>query len=119
LREVIDCQKGYRIHITAILSPQSPTRQQQAEEIEVRREQMDMNQNNHPAITYQIRFRGKLDGMWTGWFPGLTISCENEDPPITLLTAVVPDQARLRGILNKAWDLNLTVLSIIQVGEQP
>jgi hypothetical protein len=79
---------------------------------------MEPQQNAQAETKYLIRLRGKLDEMWSGWFPGLIISCENEDPPITLLTAVVPDQARLRGILNKAWDLNLTVLSIHQIGEQ-
>jgi hypothetical protein len=80
---------------------------------------MEPYPNPTAETTYQIRLRGKFDGVWSGWFPGLIVTCECDDPPITLLTALVPDQARLRGILNKAWDLNLTVLSITQIGEQP
>jgi hypothetical protein len=34
---------------------------------------------------------------------------------VTLLTGRVEDQATLRGILNRLWDLNLTVLSVIQI----
>ncbi len=32
--------------------------------------------------------------------------------PITVLTGPVVDQAALRGILNRLWDLNLTVISV-------
>lgn len=79
-----------------------------------------MNRPEQPIHTiYQIRLRGVLDERWTGWFSGLEICMECADPPITLLTAPIPDQSRLRGILNKAWDLNLTVLSVTLIGEQP
>jgi hypothetical protein len=34
---------------------------------------------------------------------------------ITVLTGVVADQPRLRGILDRMWNLNLTVLSVERI----
>jgi len=34
--------------------------------------------------------------------------------PVTTRTGLVADQAALRGILCKLWDLNLTLISIVQ-----
>jgi hypothetical protein len=31
--------------------------------------------------------------------------------PVTVISGTVPDQPALRGILNKLWDLNLTLIS--------
>jgi len=39
-------------------------------------------------------------------------SAEDDGQPITTLTGPVADQAALRGILNKLWDLNLTLLGV-------
>lgn len=67
-----------------------------------------------PAPTaYRIRVQGCVDPRWSDWFSGLTLA-EAQDAgglPVTILTGVVPDQAALRGILNKLWDLNLTLLA--------
>ena len=57
---------------------------------------------------YRIKVRGRLDERWSDWFNGMTITPERG---ITTLTGAV-DQAKLRGILSKIWDLNLTVISI-------
>ena len=66
------------------------------------------NDINEPA-TYQIRIQGVLDPKWTCWFEGLTIEeVEGE----TLLTGPFKDQAALRGVLNKLWDLNLNLISL-------
>ena len=75
----------------------------------------------HPAgpdqATYQIRVQGKLDKRWSDWFDGITMAFEraDDDPPVTVLTGTVTDQARLRGILSRLWDSNLTLLSVIRV----
>ncbi|MDH4138674.1 MAG: hypothetical protein OEW09_18450 [Anaerolineae bacterium] len=60
---------------------------------------------------YQIKLQGKLDERWADWFNGMTLVSESG---ITTLTGVV-DQAKLRGILSKIWDLNLTVVSVTQM----
>jgi hypothetical protein len=62
---------------------------------------------------YRIKVQGRLDTeRWSDWFTGLTITVENEYPPVTALTGPV-DQAALRGILNRLWDLNLALISVI------
>jgi hypothetical protein len=62
-------------------------------------------------VVYRIRVRGKLDDRWSEWFSGLTITVEGDDPPITMIAGAI-DQAALRGILNKIWDLNLALVSV-------
>lgn len=62
-------------------------------------------------VVYQIKVQGKLDDRWSEWFSGLTIAVESDEPPITMMTGVI-DQAALRGILNKVWDLNLALVSV-------
>ena len=66
---------------------------------------------------YEILVQGKLDRDWSDWFDGLSITMEGATAsgPITRLTGPVADQAALRGILTRIWDLNLVVLSIRQL----
>jgi hypothetical protein len=66
---------------------------------------------------YQIKVRGQLDERWSDWFNGMTLTFEgaSNSSTITTLTGAVADQAKLRGILSKIWDLNMTVISVTQV----
>jgi hypothetical protein len=66
---------------------------------------------------YEIRIRGQLDGRWSTWFSDLTITRTHtsDQPPITILIGPVADQAALRGILCKLWDLNLTLISVRRI----
>ena len=66
---------------------------------------------------YQIKVRGRLDEKWSDWFNGMTLTFESasNSSPITTLTGAVADQAELRGMLSKIWDLNMTVISVTQV----
>jgi hypothetical protein len=59
---------------------------------------------------YRIRVLGCVAPGWSDWFNGLTLA--PGEPTETILTGTVPDQAALRGILNKLWDLNLTLLAV-------
>ena len=62
---------------------------------------------------YEIRIKGHLDGRWTAWFGGLTITlADNGD---TLLTGPVVDQAALHGLLKRVRDLGLPLISVIRV----
>ena len=63
---------------------------------------------------YQITVYGKVDRSWSEWFGGLTLTTieDQAGTPITQLTGTLPDQGALRGILNRIWDLNLTLLSV-------
>jgi len=78
---------------------------------------------NDKQAVYQIKVQGKLDEKWSDWFSGLTVTCETVtlESNITTLTGPVVDQAALRGILDKIWDLNLTLISVnrIEIKDEP
>ena len=63
-----------------------------------------------PTHTYEIRLQEALDPRWTEWFAGLMLG------PIegggTTLCGPLPDKAALHGLLNRVYDLNLTILSV-------
>lgn len=72
-------------------------------------------EKSHPQPqNYQITVYGKVDQSWSEWFGGLSLTAiVNQDGlPMTLLSGSLPDQGALRGILNRLWDLNLTLLSV-------
>lgn len=59
---------------------------------------------------YEIRLKGHLDGRWSGWFDGMSITlAENGD---TVLTGLVVDQTALHGLLKKVRDLGLPLRSV-------
>lgn len=60
---------------------------------------------------YQICIEGELGEQWSDWFSGMIVAVEGEDKKMTTLSGRV-DQAALRGILNKLWDLNLVLISV-------
>ena len=61
---------------------------------------------------YQIKIKEKLDKSWANWFGEMkmTVETDKKGKSITVLTGPVVDQAALNGVLNKIWNLNLTVL---------
>lgn len=75
---------------------------------------------DQPA-TYQIEVQGALDASWVEWFDSMTILVERRGNGsfITTLSGSVADQAALRGILSRLWDLNLALLSVFQIGGRP
>jgi hypothetical protein len=66
---------------------------------------------DHPA-TYRIEVEGRIDASWSDWFHGMSYTYERG---ITTFAGLVSDQAALRGILFKIWDLNLTLISVNRV----
>jgi hypothetical protein len=72
---------------------------------------------NHPRAVYEIRVEGELDQDWQQWLDGLdaTLSYTSDRAPVTTLTGPVVDQAALRGMLCKLWDLNLTLVSVHRI----
>lgn len=66
----------------------------------------------HGQPSYLIKVEGQLDKSWSGWFSGLTVTYEDG---VSALSGHVADQAALRGILTKIWDLNLTLISVNRV----
>jgi hypothetical protein len=69
------------------------------------------------AARYRIKVQGMLDEGWSDWFSGMTVTFggAGDDAPTTTLTGVVADQAALRGVLSKLWDLNLTLISVDRI----
>jgi len=68
-------------------------------------------------MIYQITVQGCVEPSWSDWFDGMEITNETtqDAQSITTFTSNVDDQATLRGILNRIWDLNLIVLSVIRI----
>ncbi|MEZ4726211.1 MAG: hypothetical protein R3E79_03645 [Caldilineaceae bacterium] len=66
---------------------------------------------------YQIRLQGHLGQQWAAWFEGLTIT--REESGVTVLTGPVVDQAALYGLLKKARDVGMPLLSVTQVQPGP
>lgn len=64
--------------------------------------------------TYRVIVKGVLKKNWSVWSNAKIIDLAN-DTRHTSITVAVPDQAALRGFLNKLWDLNLTLLSVTRI----
>ena len=74
-------------------------------------------EKNQNVSVYQITIHGNLDPKWSGWFSGMTISTDN-DSLLSTLTGPISDQAKLRGILNKLWDMNMIIISVHQLQDR-
>jgi hypothetical protein len=57
-----------------------------------------------------------LDASWSAWFDGLTIT-HNADGN-TLITGLVRDQTALYGLIDKARDLGLTLISVYRINQR-
>lgn len=66
---------------------------------------------------YHITVQGRLDEVWGQWLNGLTIETAANDRGaiVTTLTGEIVDQAALRGLLNRLWDWNLTLISVTRL----
>jgi hypothetical protein len=76
---------------------------------------MALKVNTGRPLTYQIRVQGQLDRGWSDSFSGMMVEFDGD---ITVLSGPVADQAALRGILNRIWDLNLTLISVFAIPEE-
>ena len=76
---------------------------------------MSKNRESSHKIKYEIKVTGTLDTSWSDWFNGMAITFADN---VTTLTGRVSDQSILRGMVNKIWDLNLSLISINQVEEE-
>jgi hypothetical protein len=69
-------------------------------------------------LHYQkIGFKGHLDPSWSIWFDGLPITHEANGERV--LTGPLLDQAALYGILEKARNLNLTLVAVSETPSGP
>jgi hypothetical protein len=62
---------------------------------------------------YQIKIKDHLTADWCEWFEGWALN--NLENGEVLLTNPSVDQSALHGALNKIRDLNLTLISVIQI----
>ena len=65
---------------------------------------------------YQIQIEGWIGEQWRHWFEDALVCSERAHggAPVTTLRGTF-DQAALRGVLCKIWDLNLIVLSVTRI----
>lgn len=77
-------------------------------------------QTEDSETLYHITVQGRLEEKWAFWLDGRVTRIEpaNGHENYTLIVVLVPDQAALRGILNKIWDLNLTLISVYLQNEE-
>jgi hypothetical protein len=69
------------------------------------------------AEIYQIQVQGTIGQCWARWFEEMTIVTDDQ-ASVTTLTGAVADQAALRGVLAKLWDLNLDLISIHRISRE-
>jgi hypothetical protein len=67
-------------------------------------------------VRYEIGVQGVLDQHWSAWFDGLQLS--SEPGGVTVAAGEVADQAALHGLLAKARDLGLPLLSVHRTDPQ-
>jgi rifampicin phosphotransferase len=62
---------------------------------------------------FRIELRGQVDMGWMAAFDPISFSSSDR---VTIFK-VLADQSALRGVLNHLWDLNLDVLSVVEIAE--
>ncbi len=75
------------------------------------------NRKSSDSHFYQIKIAGEIRENWSDWLNGIQVSFPKgeDEPQVTVLTVKVADQAALRGLLCRLWDLNLTIFSIFRL----
>jgi hypothetical protein len=66
------------------------------------------------ANRYEIQIEGNLNPRWAHWFSDLEIRIEawEQLTSRTIVRCTNMDQAKLRGMLNTIWDLNMDLISV-------
>jgi hypothetical protein len=77
----------------------------------------DRSGEHRGAEWYEIRFRGHLEPRWAAWFDGMRLT--QEDDGTTRINGPVLDQAALYGLLQRARDVGLPLVSVTQVAAPP
>jgi hypothetical protein len=78
------------------------------------------SEKNEPcniASHYQIIVEGKIDPSWSEWLANMEVRSRKEADgmQVTILSGILADQAALRGLLIRLWDLNLSLRSVEQI----
>jgi hypothetical protein len=66
---------------------------------------------------YQIELEGALNESWSDWLIGMDIRHTRgpDGKPRTTLTGVMKDQAMLRGVLDRLFNLGLALVSLQRI----
>ena len=79
-----------------------------------------MDATSSAPTFYKIRINGRLDPESASWFEGMTIIVNEEVvPPQTVICGWVRDQANLYGLISRARDLGLVLISVCPVDLPP
>jgi len=70
--------------------------------------------NGGPGI-FEITVRGASGIVWSDWLDDVIVTHRPDAPSVTVLRGPM-DQSTLRGVLNRIWDLNLTLISVVPAG---
>ena len=86
----------------------------------VNRQLIDKETRNAPASHpgdrfFEIHVKGHLSSQWSDWLEGLQV--ELLDNGEMILSGHLIDQAALMGVLNRLYNLNLTLLSVNAVDQ--
>jgi hypothetical protein len=65
--------------------------------------------NTDQSTHYQICLEGILDERWLRWFEGLEVIINDDNQ--TIIYGVI-DQSALHGLLNRIFDLGVTLISM-------
>jgi hypothetical protein len=69
------------------------------------------------VAVYGIRVAGQIDTQWSAWLDGLTIT--HPHPGEAMISGEIVDQAALHGTLNRIRNLNLPIISVVQIDPDP
>ena len=76
------------------------------------------NKTSFSPSDYEIRIEGRLGSQIAAWFADMTLAVNEEThPPQTIIRGTLVDQAALYGLINRARDLGLTLLSVKRIDE--
>ena len=79
-----------------------------------------MNPLDRPT-QYTIVVAGRLDERWADWLSDMSLqeTTDVDGAAATMLEGRLPDQAALRGLLTRIWDLGLVIRAVYSSQREP
>jgi hypothetical protein len=76
----------------------------------------EMSKGRKTRWIYEITVESWVDHRWSDWLDGLEVTLQSANGGFSLTTLTGSfDQSALRGVLNRLWDLNLVLISVVRV----
>jgi hypothetical protein len=73
----------------------------------------DATGHDRDAGWYEICFKGHLEPRWAAWFDGMSLTTQGDGT--TVVHGLVSDQAALYGLLQRARDVGLPLVSVTRI----